>query len=91
MRLDGFPWAEYGTIQARVSRVGTEIRDNLVRVEFTPELSSESHIIMQHGLPGSIEVSVEQVSPAVMILRAAGQLMSGSRQQLNPPAESARL
>lgn len=90
MRLDGFPWAEYGTVQARVNRVGTEIRDNRVRVEFTPELSSESHIIMQHGLPGSIEVSVGQLAPAVMILRAAGQLMSGSRQQLNPPTESNR-
>jgi len=91
MRLDGFPWAEYGTISARVSRVGAEIRDNLVRVEFMPELSSKSHIIMQHGLPGSIEVSVEQLAPAVMILRAAGQLMSGSRQQLNPPTEAKRL
>lgn len=87
MRLDGFPWTQYGTIQARVSRVGTEIRDNLVRVEFTPEISSESRIMMQHGLPGSIEVSVEQVTPAVMILRAAGQLLSNAEQQGNSSGE----
>ncbi len=87
MRLDGFPWAEYGTIQARVSRVGTEIRDNRVRVEFTPELSAKSPIIMQHGLPGSIEVSIEQMTPAVMILRAAGQFMSGTAKPQAPPTE----
>jgi hypothetical protein len=31
---------------------------------------------MQHGLPGSVEVDVEEVSPAVLVLRAAGQSLS---------------
>jgi membrane fusion protein, adhesin transport system len=76
MRLDGFPWAQYGTISAKVSHVGSEIRDNSVRVEFSPEKTPVSHILLQHGLPGSIEVSIEQVSPALMVLRLAGQLLS---------------
>lgn len=87
MRLDGFPWAQFGTIQAKVSRVGSEIRDNRVRVEFTPEISPVSPIILQHGLPGSIEVNIEQVSPAVMVLRAAGQLLANSKQSLQPAGE----
>ncbi|MDD5580638.1 MAG: HlyD family efflux transporter periplasmic adaptor subunit [Methylobacter sp.] len=78
MRLDGFPWAQFGTIQATVSRVGSEIRDNRVRVEFKPELSPLSPIILQHGLPGAIEVNIEQVSPAVMVLRIAGQVLSNN-------------
>jgi membrane fusion protein (multidrug efflux system) len=87
MRLDGFPWAQFGTIQAKVSRVGSEIRENQVRVEFTPELSENSRIMIQHGLPGSIEVSIEQISPAVMVLRTAGQLLSNSKQAPHPVSE----
>ncbi|MBP8310378.1 MAG: HlyD family efflux transporter periplasmic adaptor subunit, partial [Burkholderiaceae bacterium] len=60
LRLDGYPWAQYGTIEARVARVGADIRDNLVRVEFTPEPASAARIVLQHGLPGSIEVSVDE-------------------------------
>jgi membrane fusion protein (multidrug efflux system) len=76
MRLDAFPWAQYGTLKAKVSRVGSEIRDNQVKVEFVPETTANSMIVLQHGLPGSIEVTIEQLSPAVMVLRAAGQLMA---------------
>lgn len=85
MRLDGFPWAQYGSIQAKVSRVATEIRENQVSVEFVPEFSAESGILMQHGLPGSIEVSVEQVAPAVLILRSTGQALSASIPQTTQP------
>jgi multidrug resistance efflux pump len=84
MRLDGFPWVQFGTIQAKVSRVGSEIRDNQVRVEFTPDPSTLSRITLQHGLPGSIEVSIEQVSPAVMVLRVAGQMLSNTNQASHP-------
>ena len=33
MRLEGFPWAQHGTVPARVTRVATEVRDGRVRVE----------------------------------------------------------
>jgi len=87
MRLTGFPWAQFGTIKARVSRVGSEIRDNQVQVQFTPELAKDSPILMQHGLPGAIEVSIEQVSPALMVLRSAGQMLSGSKPEQAPAGE----
>jgi multidrug resistance efflux pump len=74
LRLDGFPWAQFGTIEAKVTHVASEIRDNLVRVEFTPIANASRNIVMQHGLPGAVEVSVEETSPAVLVLRAAGQL-----------------
>jgi membrane fusion protein (multidrug efflux system) len=86
LRLDGFPWAQYGSIDARVSRVGSEIRDGQVRVEFAVASTSSSGMAMQHGLPGSIEVQVDRASPAVMILRAAGQMLSTAPQpQLAAP------
>jgi multidrug resistance efflux pump len=85
LRLDGFPWAQFGSIEAKVTRVATEIRDNLVRVEFMPVAATVPNIVMQHGLPGSIEVSIEQSSPALLVLRAAGQLASHAA----PPATAA--
>jgi multidrug resistance efflux pump len=82
MRLDGFPWVQYGMIKARVNRVATEIRDNRVRVEFAPESLTASSWLMQHGLPGSIEVDMERISPAVLTLRAAGQALSSATPQV---------
>ncbi|MDB5904638.1 MAG: Membrane fusion component of tripartite multidrug resistance system, partial [Betaproteobacteria bacterium] len=86
LRLDGFPWAQFGSIEATVSHVATEIRDNLVRVEFTPVSTSTGNIVMQHGLPGSVEVSIEKTTPAVLVLRAAGQMASKPMQQATQAA-----
>jgi membrane fusion protein (multidrug efflux system) len=80
LRLDGFPWAQYGSIDAKVSRVASEIRDGQARVEFAIAPASAMNKVLQHGLPGSIEVNVDQAAPAVMILRAAGQMLSTSPQ-----------
>lgn len=78
LRLDGFPWAQYGTVAATVTRVAGEIRDNRIRVEFAPRAGWPAGVQMQHGLPGSMEVTLEQVAPAVMVLRAAGQVLGGA-------------
>lgn len=72
LRLDGFPWAQYGTLAATVSRVGAEIRDNAVRVEFVPQGPLPGGIVLQHGQPGAVEVTLERVAPATLLLRAAG-------------------
>jgi membrane fusion protein (multidrug efflux system) len=73
LRLDGFPWAQYGSIEARVVRVAGEVRDGVVRVEFEPARQGASRLALQHGLPGSIEVGIEEVSPAQLVMRAAGR------------------
>jgi multidrug resistance efflux pump len=90
LRLDGFPWAQFGSIEAQVTHVATEIRENLVRVEFTPVSTSTGNIVMQHGLPGSVEVSVEKTTPAVLVLRAAGQMASKPVQQTAQTAAEPR-
>ncbi|GAB3775114.1 hypothetical protein GCM10028796_50640 [Ramlibacter monticola] len=73
LRLDGFPWAQYGMIDARVVRVAGEVRDGLVRVEFEPSQHGAGRLVLQHGLPGSIEVGIEEVSPAQLVMRTAGR------------------
>ena len=74
LRLQGFPWAQYGTVSARVSGVAAEIRDGKVRVELALNPAMRSRIPVQHGLPSSVEVEVERVSPAALILRSAGDV-----------------
>jgi multidrug resistance efflux pump len=73
VKLEGFPWAQFGTLSARVARVAGEIRDGKVRVELAVNAPAGSRIPLQHGLPGSVEIEVERISPAVLLLRSAGQ------------------
>jgi membrane fusion protein (multidrug efflux system) len=73
VKLDGFPWAQFGTLSARVARVAGEIRNGKVRVELAVKAPAGSRIPLQHGLPGSVEIEVERISPAVLLLRSAGQ------------------
>lgn len=73
VKLDGFPWAQFGTLPASVVRVAGEIRAGKVRVELAVHAPVGSRIRLTHGLPGSVEVEVEQISPAVLLLRSAGR------------------
>lgn len=70
MRLTSFPWTQYGSLPARVTRVAGEVRDGKIRVELSVETPEGSPLPVQHGLPGSIEVEVETVAPATLLLRA---------------------
>lgn len=72
MRLDGFPWMQFGTLGAVVSRVGTEIRDQRVQVELTLQGPAPAGITLQHGLPGTIEVALDDVSPLQLLWQSAG-------------------
>lgn len=81
MRLEGFPWTQYGTVPATVERVGDEVRDGGVRVELRVDDPSAIPIALQHGLPGTVEVQVETVTPAVLALRTAGQWLSRPEKQ----------
>jgi membrane fusion protein (multidrug efflux system) len=71
VRLLGFPWTEYGSLQARVSRVANEIRDGLVRVELAVDRMPPS-LPLSHALPGNVEVEVERVRPASLVFRTLG-------------------
>jgi membrane fusion protein (multidrug efflux system) len=79
VRLDGFPWTQYGALSATVTRVASEIRDGAVRVELAVDESQPTRIPLQHGLPGSVEVQVERIAPAALILRTAGRMIAAPR------------
>jgi membrane fusion protein (multidrug efflux system) len=79
LRLDGFPWTQFGTVPAIVSQVANEPREGLLRVELKLLPDPRSLIPRQHGLAGTTEVKVDRVSPATLVLRAAGKLIARER------------
>lgn len=73
LRLTGFPWFEFGVVPARVIKVASEVHDGLIRVEMALLRNSQPLIPFQHGLPGTVEVEVERVTPARLMLRGLGR------------------
>lgn len=76
LRLEGFPWTQYGAVSATVANVASEVRDGQVRVELAVRPDATPLIPLQHGLPGTVEVEVDRVSPATLVLRTAGRLLT---------------
>jgi membrane fusion protein (multidrug efflux system) len=86
VRLPGFPWTEYGSLHASVSRVANEIRDGLVRVELAVD-RMPSALPLSHALPGNVEVEVERVRPFSLVFRTLGGWLT--RPAVAAPAPSA--
>lgn len=84
VRLDGYPWTQYGVLEARVVRVAGEGRDNGLQVELAPIANPRLAPFLRHGLTGRAEIAVEKVSPAVLLMRSAGQVSADA-----PPAAAA--
>jgi membrane fusion protein (multidrug efflux system) len=83
VRLDGFPWIQYGSVAATVESVGSEARDGRVRVELVIDPAASTRIPLEHGLTGTIEVAVEQAAPAVLVVRAIGRWLTPAK----PPVQ----
>lgn len=78
MRVSGFPWTQYGMLEAKVTAVSGEVADGRIRVRLAIDAASAPAIPRRHGLIGSVEIELEQVSPATVLARAAGQLFEQS-------------
>jgi membrane fusion protein (multidrug efflux system) len=74
LRLAGYPWAQYGTVSARVERVAGELRNGQLRVELRATRNAVHGVRLAHGLAGTVEVEVESLSPARLLARS----LSGS-------------
>jgi multidrug resistance efflux pump len=85
MRLAGFPWAQYGSVNATVTGVANEPRDGQLRVELSIRSDSVPQVPLQHGLLGTVEVRVDRLSPARLVLRAAGKVLSVARPAVTAP------
>jgi multidrug resistance efflux pump len=72
--LSGFLSAQYGYLPASVARVASEPRDGSIRVELALRPARGTRLPLQHGLPGTAEVEVERVTPAILVLRTVGKV-----------------
>jgi membrane fusion protein (multidrug efflux system) len=87
LRLDGYPWAQWGTLSATVANVGNEPIEGRVRVELRLGPNTDTAIPPEHGLPGTAEIEVERATPIAVVLRAAGQYLlrrGSARQEVKP-------
>lgn len=89
VRLDGFPWTQYGYVESTVTSVASETREQRVRVELAVQQAAPSTIPLQHGMPGVVEVEVERVAPVVLLIRSLGYTLSGRAGDEPPPPVSA--
>jgi len=81
LKLDGYPLTIYGTVPARVTRVGTEpglvatpeAIPGTVRVELEFTAPADPRIQLRHGMTMTVEVEVARVSPVALLMRAIGE------------------
>jgi hemolysin D len=81
LKLDGYPWTIYGTVPAKVTRVGTEpgiaatpeAIPGTVRVELDIQAPADPRIQLRHGLTATVEIEVARVSPIALLMRAIGE------------------
>jgi membrane fusion protein (multidrug efflux system) len=83
LRLDGFPWTQYGLLLCKVTTVASEPRDATIQVELSVDAHSAPLIPVQHGLPGTVEIRVDRVTPATLVLRTLGRMLGARRQVLD--------
>jgi len=76
LRLDSYPWLQYGTVPAVVTTVPRTPRDGWLEVRLTIAEEPPAPITLDFGMTGVVEVAVEEVSPAELLLRAAGRGIS---------------
>jgi membrane fusion protein (multidrug efflux system) len=72
VRLEAFPWTQYGSALAHVTSVAGELHDGEIRVELELERTETPAFPLQHGLPAEVNIEVERASPAALVLRSIG-------------------
>jgi len=75
VRLTGFPSTQYGSLRASVAEVSDEPRDGRIRIELRVRSAGRLNLPLEHGMPASVEVDVEHVTPAVLVLRTIGRVV----------------
>lgn len=91
VRLDGFPWTQYGHVEATVTTVASETREQRIRVELALLPVGDSPIPLQHGMPGVVEIEVERVAPLALVVRTLGHALTpGAASAAATPAPAGR-
>ncbi len=82
LRLDGSIGDQVGTIPALVMDVVDQ--EERVRVELYALVDGPTLVLLREGLTGRVEVEVEHVSAATLVMRAPGQFLDTPQVSLSP-------
>ncbi len=83
VQFDGDLGAQVGAIPAIVTTVGP-VREERVEVEIYLLANITLYGLSQDNLTGQAQVEVEHISPAILVMRAAGQLVDTPSVSLSP-------
>lgn len=72
IKIEGFPWMEFGTLQGFVETVSSEIQNEQVRVDYSIDSQANRNITLVDGLPATVEIQLEKLTPWAWILRTSG-------------------
>jgi membrane fusion protein (multidrug efflux system) len=78
-RFEGYPALAHGSAAAVVSRIGSEARGGSVEVVLSPQRDPAARLPLQHGVRGTIDIEIERVTPAALLLRRIGALAEPAR------------
>ncbi len=73
LRLDDFPADTYGLVAATVVTMDETLQDGRFQATLRLNPPTDSQIPFQPGLTGVVEIEVEKVTPAALLLRTAGK------------------
>lgn len=76
--VDGFPWRQYGSLSATVSRVAKAGIDGRVDVYLQLRDNAESQIPLTFGQPVTVEIKTQSLSPIMLLLNAADRAVRQS-------------
>ena len=68
--VDGFPWRQYGSLEATVTHVAKEGIRNQVDVLLTLNPNPDSQIPLTFGQPVTVEIKTQELSPMLLLLNA---------------------
>lgn len=74
LTLEAFPWTRYGPIVGWISHVGTEPVDGAVQVEVDIDEARSEAPARDHGLEGTLSVTVDRATPLSLLMRSIGRV-----------------
>ncbi|MFA0813666.1 HlyD family secretion protein [Microbulbifer epialgicus] len=77
VKLDGFSWARYGQLHARVERVASAVQRDRILVELSLQGEVPPLLPLLHDLPARVEVATGSKTPYQLLLQRVGSMLTG--------------
>ncbi|WP_444940699.1 HlyD family secretion protein [Microbulbifer sp. ZKSA004] len=76
VKLDGFSWARFGQLEARVERVASAVQQGKVLVQLSLQGEAPPHLPLLHDLPARVEIATGKKTPYQLLLQRTGEILS---------------